>query len=73
MKYTIIIQKDEKTGWYSGQCLQIPQAITQGENLDELKANMKEAIALELETRKEEVLAQYSGKKFFRRNIEITA
>lgn len=72
MKYTVIIQKDPESGWYSGQCLQVPEAITQGETIDELLENMKEAIELEMETREEEVLAGYAGAKFFSRNLELT-
>ena len=47
-KFTIIVEKEDD-GWYSGQCLEIPEAISQGSSLDELKKNMKEAIQLSLE------------------------
>ncbi len=47
-KFTILIQNEDEGG-YSGQCLEIPGAISQGESLDELKKNMKEAIQLSLE------------------------
>ena len=47
-KFTIIVENEED-GWYSGQCLEIPEAISQGSSLDELKKNMKEAIQLSLE------------------------
>ncbi len=47
-KFTIIIE-NEDDGGYSGQCLEIPEAISQGNSLDELKKNMKEAIQLSLE------------------------
>lgn len=46
MEYTVIIHKDEKNGWYTGQCVQIPGALSQGRSLDELMVNMKEAISL---------------------------
>ena len=36
MEYTIIIQKNAN-GWYTGQCEQLPEAISQGETLEELK------------------------------------
>lgn len=44
-EFTISIQK-ESEGRYSGQCLEIPGAISQGETLSELKDNMREAIQL---------------------------
>jgi len=34
---------------YTGQCLELPGAISEGKTLDELKANMREAIELVLE------------------------
>lgn len=47
-KFTIIINK-EKEGGYSGQCLELPGAISQAETLEELKTNMTDAINLVLE------------------------
>ena len=47
-KFTIIVNK-EKEGGYSGQCLELPGAISQAETLDELKTNMADAINLVLE------------------------
>ncbi|SMH72590.1 conserved protein of unknown function [Candidatus Nitrosotalea okcheonensis] len=47
-KFTILVNK-EKEGGYSGQCLEIPGAISQGEILEELKINMADAINLVLE------------------------
>jgi predicted RNase H-like HicB family nuclease len=53
-KFTILIQKDPiEEGDYSGQCLELPAAISQGETIDELKENMKEAIELALEILKD--------------------
>ena len=44
MEYTVLIHKDEESGWYSGKCVQIPAAMSQGKTLDELMENMKDAI-----------------------------
>ena len=53
-KFTILIQKASiEEGGYSGQCLELHAAISQGETIDELKENMKEAIELALETLKD--------------------
>ena len=49
MEYTIRITKDYKTGWLTGQCEQLPEAISQGKDLDELMFMMKDAIELVLE------------------------
>ena len=43
MEYTISINKNED-GWLTGQCEQLPQAISQGKDMDDLMENMKDAI-----------------------------
>lgn len=53
MEYTTIIQKTED-GWYVGQCEQIPEAVSQGETLEELLENMKSCIQEAIVMRKEE-------------------
>ena len=52
-QFTVRYQEEEDGG-YSGQCLEIPGAISQGETLEEFKVNMKDAISLILESIKEE-------------------
>ena len=47
--FTAIIEKDEETSLYAAQCLEIPQAISQGKTEDEALKNIKEAIELALE------------------------
>jgi predicted RNase H-like HicB family nuclease len=47
-EYTVEVRKEEEGG-YSGRCLDLPGVNSQGETLDELKANMTEAIQLVLE------------------------
>ncbi len=49
MEYSIIIEKNPETGVYIGQCSQRPEALSQGNTLDELMDNMKEAIELVIE------------------------
>ncbi|MDP3780330.1 MAG: type II toxin-antitoxin system HicB family antitoxin [Thermoproteota archaeon] len=52
-KFTVNVQKATEGG-YSGRCLELPGAISEGETLKELKANMKEAILLVLESIKKD-------------------
>ena len=54
MEYTIRIKRNKKSGWLTGQCEQLPEAITQGRNMDELMFMMKDAIELSLECRRDE-------------------
>lgn len=46
--YTILVEKEDEGG-FSGSCLELPVAISQGETLEELQSNMKEAIDLVLQ------------------------
>lgn len=62
-KFTILIQEESECG-YSGQCLEIPGAISQGDTLEELKKNMKEAIQLALEYLKDK--AKSENKKIMK-------
>jgi predicted RNase H-like HicB family nuclease len=52
-KYTVVYTEEEEGG-FSGQCLELPGAISQGENLEELKANMVDAVQLILASVNEE-------------------
>ena len=52
-KFTIRIQKAPEGG-YTGQCLELPGAISEGETIDDLKKNMTEAIELVLESLEED-------------------
>ena len=68
MEYTIIIEKNAN-GWYTGQCEQIPEAISQGATLEELKENMVDAIKMVLDYKREETRRLYIGKKTFHRHV----
>jgi predicted RNase H-like HicB family nuclease len=48
-RFTIRI-REAPEGCYSGQCLGLPGAISEGKKLEQLKANMTEAIQLVLES-----------------------
>lgn len=73
MEYTVIIEKNQITGVYVGQCKQIPEAISQGNTLDELLENMKEAIELAIECRDEDLREAYVGRRVFHRKVKVTA
>lgn len=52
-RFTIRLQKAPEGG-YSGQCIELPGAISEGETIAELKKNMAEAIQLVLDTLEEQ-------------------
>ena len=70
MEYTIIVEKNED-GWLTGQCEQLPEAITQGENMDDLIANMKDAIELVLEYKADEFRKSLLKTSVVRERIKI--
>ena len=53
-KFTVIL-REEPEGGYSGQCVELPGAISQGDNRKEALANIKEAIEGYLEAFPEEL------------------
>ena len=63
MDYTIQIERDAKSGWLVGQCEQLPQAISQGKDLDDLMENMKDAIETVLDYQKELFRKKNKAKK----------
>ena len=62
MEYTISIEKN-KDGWLTGQCEQLPQAISQGKDMDDLMENMRDAIELVLEYQKEVYRRQHKSNR----------
>ena len=71
MEYSVIIHMDEKSGWYTGKCMQVPGAMSQGRSLDELIENMKDAIGLMLECYRDEARQAYRGEKCFYRKVAL--
>jgi len=51
-EYTVIIEKDED-GFYVGEVVEIPGCYSQGETIEELIENIKEAIKASVEDMKE--------------------
>ena len=70
MNYTIVIQKN-KNGWLTGQCEQIPEAITEGKDMDHLMKNMSEAISEALDIRKADFLSMHKNLEFIRKTLYI--
>ena len=53
-EFTAIVERDGP--WYVGYCAEVPGANGQGKTHEECLANLREAIALVLEHRREETL-----------------
>ena len=68
MEYTAIIKK-MSNGWFFAQCDQVPNAITQGETIEEALENLKEAIHLVLEAERELGITRHLDKAIIRREL----
>lgn len=65
---TAVMEKSPE-GWYVGQLEEFPEVISQGESIEELKANLIDALSLVMEVQREKTQEQYRGKKTIRRKI----
>ena len=71
MEYSIRIERDTKSGWLCGQCEQLPEAISQGRNLQELMFMMADAIKLVLACKQDEFRLQYKNRHSMVRKLTI--
>jgi len=68
-KVSIVIEKDER-GYYA-YCPELEGCQTQGDSLEEVVANMKEAIELYLETLSENEIKESLSKEILTTTIEV--
>lgn len=69
MKVTVIIEKDE-CGYYA-YCSELKGCHTQGDTLDEVLKNIKEAVELYLETLDEEERRILLNKEILTTSLEV--
>jgi predicted RNase H-like HicB family nuclease len=70
MTFTAIIEKSTD-GWYVGQVEEMPAAISQGKTVEEVKANLLDALRLLMDTNKESLRREYAGKTVLRERLTI--
>jgi predicted RNase H-like HicB family nuclease len=70
MDYSVIIEKSED-GYYVGQVQELPEVIAQGKTMEELNANLMDAINLILEYYREQTLSNYKGRKIIRQKLHV--
>ncbi len=56
--FTVLYEQIED-GWWMATCVEIPEAKTQGETLEEARENIKDAIQLVIESKRD-----LAGKEF---------
>ena len=69
-KYTAIYERGED-GWWIASCLEMPEAITQGETIKEARENLKDAIQLLLEVRREDAEKELEGRDVIRESLAL--
>ena len=67
-QYTAIFERGED-GWWIASCLEMPEAITQGETIEEARENLKDAIQLLLEVRREDGEKELEGRDVIRETL----
>jgi predicted RNase H-like HicB family nuclease len=70
--FTAIFESAEEGG-YIGWIEEIPEAMSQGETLDEVKANLLDALKLVLEVNREQAENDLYGRDVIREMIPIAA
>jgi predicted RNase H-like HicB family nuclease len=66
--FTALISKTDD-GWYYGRIEEVPEAMSQGRTVDELKENLQDALSMMLNIRREEAAREMHGQKFIRRKL----
>ncbi|MDG7045817.1 MAG: type II toxin-antitoxin system HicB family antitoxin [Nitrososphaerota archaeon] len=61
--FTVTMEKDESSGIYTAQCVELPAAISQGKTEEEARRNVKEAIELVLEYLEDKAGVKAKNKK----------
>jgi predicted RNase H-like HicB family nuclease len=69
MGLTAIIEH-ASDGWYVGQIEEIPEAMSQGRTLEELRQNLEDALQEVLDSNKASTEEAYRGKEVIREKID---
>ncbi len=70
MKLTARIEKSND-GWFVGQLEELPEVLSQGKTIAELKINLLDALNLLLDSNRKNIEIENKGKKVIREQIEI--
>ena len=72
LKFTAVFEPAAEGG-YAASVEEIPGVNTQGETLEEARENLREALELVLEVRRELAEEAQAGRQVIRENIELAA
>ena len=68
MELTIMVEKGEN-GYFVGQIVEYPAALSQGKTFEELEENLKDALKLLLKVQKEQLKQDYAERKAVERSV----
>jgi predicted RNase H-like HicB family nuclease len=72
MEFTAIIEKSDD-GYFVGQVQEVPEAIAQGNTIEELNDNLLDALQLVLDYKREETINSYKGRQIIRRKLNFVS
>lgn len=70
MNYTAVFERGED-GWWVASCLEMPEANTQGASIEEARENLKDAIQLLPEVRREDAERELEGRDVIRETLVL--
>ena len=70
MKLTAVIEKSSE-GWFVGQLEELPEVLSQGKTIPELKSNLLDALNLLLDSNRQSLGFENKDKEVIREQIEI--
>lgn len=68
MELTRMVEKGEN-GYFVGQIVEYPAALSQGKTIEELESNLKDALKLLLQVQKQQLKQDYSNRKAVKRKV----
>ncbi|MGB0376601.1 MAG: type II toxin-antitoxin system HicB family antitoxin [Flavobacteriaceae bacterium] len=70
MTFTALIEKSDD-GWYVGQLEELPEVLSQGKDVEELKSNLLDALSVFLASNRESVAQNHQGKEIIRESLQM--
>ena len=70
MKLTALIEKSDD-GWFVEQLEELPEVLSQGKTVGELKSNLLEAFHLLLDANRESIALENKGKEVIREPLVV--
>jgi len=70
MKFNALIEKSDD-GWFVGQLEELPEVLSQGKTIEELKFNLLDALKLLLDSNRRSTELENKGKEIIREQLEV--